>query len=94
MQHGVTDPGAYVLPAAGTQSWPWSLGNVAMVLGGESETGWDLGPFAAVLAPGQMCPGNKIRRNYKGLKLAAAHAILEQIMDKKIQKDQKPNCHF
>ena len=32
---------------------------------------WDLEPFAAVLAPGQMSPSNKIQRNYKGLKITA-----------------------
>ena len=37
---------------------------------------------------------NKIPRNFKGLKNHCVHGQLGGIMDKKIQKDQKPNCHF
>ena len=36
---------------------------------------------------------NEIQRIYKGLKTTCVYAQLGQIMDK-IQKDQKPSCHF
>ena len=32
--------------------------------------------------------------SYKGLKITVCTVQLGQIMDKKIQKDQKPKCHF
>lgn len=36
---------------------------------------------------------NKIQRKYKGLKITVG-AQLGQIVDNKIHRDQKPNCHF
>ena len=46
------------------------------------ETGWDLGPFAAVLAPGYTS-SNKIQGNYVGLKITACMQQLGQILDKR-----------
>ena len=57
-----------------------------------NETGWDLGPFAAVLAPGQVSSSNKTQSNEKGLKITV-HVQLWSITDSKTQKDQTPNCH-
>ena len=38
-----------------------------------NEAGWDLGPFAVVLAPGQTFSSrNKIQRNYKGVNLTVS----------------------
>ena len=46
------------------------LGSYSFPLLSYTETGWDLGLLAAVLAPGQNIPSNnKIQRNYKGLKI-------------------------
>ena len=36
---------------------------------GHPETGWDLRPCAAELAPGQTSPPETTQRNYKGLKV-------------------------
>ena len=44
---------------------------------------WNLGPFAAMLAPGQNT------KKLQGTKNNCVHVQLGQIMDKKIQKDQK-----
>ena len=56
-----------------------------------SETGctWDLRPFAAVLAPGQMFPWATKYKETIGTEKNGIHDLLGQIMDKKIQKDQK-----
>lgn len=39
------------------------------VKGGHSETGWDLGPFAEVLAPEQTSPAIEYKKRDKGLKI-------------------------
>ena len=54
----------------------------------EGETGWGLGPLAAVLAPGQKY--RETIRDWKSLHARADGANYRH----KIQKDQKPRCHF
>ena len=60
-----------------------------------NETGWDrdLGPFAIVLVPRQMSP-QATKYKKQGKKNNHIREQLGQIIDNKIQKDQKPNCHF
>ena len=56
---------------------------------------WDLGPFAAVLAPGQTSPlVNKMLQRHWRTKNSCVHVQLGQIGSNRIQKDQKPNCPF
>ena len=50
---------------------------------------WDLGPFAAVLAPGQTSPQATDAKTLWGTKNNCVHVQLGQILDKKLQKDQK-----
>ena len=48
---------------------PHEVAPVSVRCNREDETGWDLGPFAAVLAPGQMSPrATKYKDTIKGLK--------------------------
>ena len=57
---------------------------------GNLETGLKLGHFAAnVCTWTNVSSSNKIQRNCKGLKITARSARLGQIMDNKIQRDQK-----
>ena len=54
------------------------------------ETGWDLGPFAAVLAPGQtVFSSNKIQRNYRGLKVAV---WLYKLETRRYKKTKNPTA--
>ena len=63
-----------------------------MSLKDAGETGWDLGPLVAMLAPGQnSLQATKTHRNHKGLKITVP-VQLGQVMDNKIQKDQKPRA--
>ena len=62
-----------------------------------SETGWDPGPFAAVLQCLHLDTPLLEQQNTKkpyGTKNNCMNAQLGQIMDRKIQKTEKPNCHF
>ena len=61
--------------------------NRLVAVRGMGETVWDLGPFAAVHAPGQNT--KKLYRN----KNSCEHVQFGQTMNK-TQKDQKPKCHF
>ena len=61
-------------------SGPWAVpppgGGVTGKVGLPPETGCDLGPFAAVLVPGQrdvVSSSNKIQRNLKGTKNHCVH---------------------
>ena len=59
-----------------------------------NETGWDLGPGTrrySACTWTNVSSSNKIQRNYKGLKYKCMQ--LGQIMNNKVQKDQKHNCH-
>ena len=53
------------------------------------ETGWDLGPFAAVLQCLHLDTPLLKQQNTKKLKVNCMHAQLGQIMDKKMQKTKK-----
>ena len=54
---------------------------------------WDLGPFAAVLAPGQnIFSSNKIQRSYKGLKITAYMG--SWVNYEQDTRRAKANCHF
>ena len=59
---------------------------------------WDLGPgiLCCSLAPRPDRCLFQLKKTHKlyGTKNSCVHVQLGQIMDKSIQKDQKPNCHF
>ena len=55
---------------------------------GHPEAGWDLGPFAAELAPGQTSSLATTQRNCKGLKVTVCLTVGAN-SGQKIQKDQK-----
>ena len=61
-----------------------------------NETGWDLGPFAAVaavLAPGQtFSSSNKMQRNYKGLKITVYMCHWGKNMKNKQTKNNTPTA--
>lgn len=54
------------------------------------EMGWDLEPFAAVLALGQISPP-AVDSNYKGLKTTAGMYGANYVQD---TKSQQTNCSF
>ena len=63
----------------------------------QSETGWDLGPFAAVLQCFHLGTPLLQQQNTKklsGTKNNCVHAQLGQILDKRYKETKKPNCHF
>ena len=62
----------------------------AFLTAAKSETGWDLGPLAAVLAPDTHLLEQQNTKKLKGTKNNCPHEQLGQIMDKKIQKAQMP----
>ena len=66
-------------------------GLVGLNLG--SGTGWNLRPFAAVLAPRQSSGATKYKDTVR-TRNNWVHAQLGQILDGKIQQEQNPNCHF
>ena len=49
---------------------------------------------AIMLAPGQMSLQGKCTKKLQGSKNNCVHTQWGQILDSKLQKDQKPNCHF
>ena len=61
-----------------------------------TETGWDLGPFAAVLAPGQTSPllKQKIQRNYEGLKITACMRSWGKFGARRCKKIKKTQLSF
>ena len=56
-------------------------------------TGWDLGPLLQDLHLDKCLLQQQIQRNYEGLKITAG-LRRGQIINHKIQKGHKPNCHF
>ena len=54
-----------------------------------SETGWDLGPFAAVLASGHSLLEQQNTKKLYGTKNNCVHAQLGQILDKRYKKTKK-----
>ena len=58
------------------------------------EIDWDLRPSTAVLAPGHTSPQAIKYKELCGTKNNCMHAQLGQILEKKLQKTKKPNCHF
>ena len=75
--------GGTVLPSAGAKA---GCALLSQAVPG-AETGWDPGPFAAVL--GQTSPGATEYKETRRDKNKHVHAQLGQVMDNKIQKDQK-----
>ena len=76
----------------GPSSEPWAGGgssgwNLLTWTSCHPETGWDLGPFATVLAPGQTAPGSQQQRNYKEPLYACEVGANS---GQKTQKDQLP----
>ena len=72
-----------MLPSAGTKA---GCALLSQAVPG-AEPGWDPGPFAAVL--GQTSPGATEYKETRRDKNKHMHAQLGQVMDNKIQKDQK-----
>ena len=71
------------------------MDNITLLKSTENETGWDLGPFAAVLASGKnVSSSNKIQSNYKGLKIAACMHSWGKLWTTRYKKTKEPNCHF
>ena len=58
----------------------------------QTETGWGLGPLAAVPAPGHTSPPPQNTKKPSGPKNNHVHGQPGQILDNRIQKDQNPNA--
>ena len=83
------------------QQWQWNwvlcTRYCCKHFAGRVETGWDLGPFAVMLQCLHLDKPLLQQQNTKklyGTKNNCLHVQLGQIMDKKIQKTKKLNCHF
>ena len=57
------------------------------------EINWDLGPFAAVLAPDHISPGTT-KYEIFGTKNYCMHAQLGHILDNGYKETKKPSCYF
>ena len=65
----------------------------ALLTAAANETGGNLGPFAAMLAPGQTSPSNKIQINCKRLKITACMSSWGKLWTR-YKKTKQPKCHL